>query len=86
MQAEIENDVKEQLAQEQFDDEAAAKDEILYELSEKLDEAEEELERKEELMKEMMDIINQLEEAQMVHELEGGKNTETGRKKKHEPL
>ena len=27
-------------------------------------------------MKEMMDIINQLEEAQMVHELEGGKNTE----------
>jgi len=76
MQAEIEKDVKDQLAQEEFDDDEAAKDEILFELSEKLDEAEDELERKEELMKEMMDIINQLEEAQMVRELEGGKETE----------
>ena len=38
MRAEIEDDVDNQLDQEEIEDDEAAKDEILYELSEKLDE------------------------------------------------
>jgi len=76
MQAQIEDDVAAQLSDEDYDDDDAAKDEILYELSEKLDEAEAELERKEELMREMMDIINALEESQMAAEQSSGKDTE----------
>jgi len=48
-----------------YDSVEDAKDEVLLELSEKLDEAEDELARKEELMREMMDIINLLETQQM---------------------
>lgn len=50
---------------EGYDSVEDAKDEVLLELSEKLDEAEDELARKEELMREMMDIINLLETQQM---------------------
>ena len=60
----------------------------MYELAEKLDEAEAELERKEDLMKEMMEIINSLEEAQMIAEAEGGKNSDEylDLKEEHEDL
>ena len=47
MKADIEKSVQEELDQEQFDKDENVKDELLYELSEKLDEAEEELARKE---------------------------------------